>query len=349
MTTDTFFAGTSDGYIRCANATYATARSGGGTFVVDSSSTGGLPVGQLLQTGMYYVWETFLSFDTASIPDDAIIDSVSLELYGSAHSVTSSGFTIEARMYDWGASLTSADFIPGASLSALPLVASKVLTTDADWNLAGYNALTSESAFVDNINRTGLTSIVLDSSRLVAGSAPTGIEQVQAFSADHGGILTDGDPRLVVEYHLPPGSISFTPLPASGIPTAGVLNFITVSHDAIGSSIYNVTGHGLTWSHGYTHPSGAMSLWVGIGSNPDNSGMSWSYAAQSPTVLNVLHMEAPGAAVGNGGLDAIGNTQARGIVSRQPLRHEHRNDDAGDLPKPCPHWRELGLCVGRCE
>lgn len=196
MTTFTIFADTNDGYIACDDGgagNYASARAGTATLTTDIAATS-MTVGQFNNTATFnQVAEGFLSFDTSAIGSGAVISTATLSLYAQSLWV-GPNYAIEARAYDWGSGLTSADFVAGASLSALTFLASiqaSMVTVGA------YNALTSAGAFLAAINVTGPTRIILDSSRTVAGSAPSTNEQAQFYTSDASG--TSQDPKLVID------------------------------------------------------------------------------------------------------------------------------------------------------
>lgn len=193
-TVDVFFSSTADGYINSGDTTYANARAGTGSVL--SASTGGSTalLGQLLAAGSYSCREAFVSFDTSSIDDAATITAAVLSIYWDDDFTDDGDFTIEARAHDWGATLTTADFVAGASLSSKTLLAS--LGT-ASW-ATGYNNLTSESAFVSAVNKTGTTYVLLASSDQRLNTAPTGQHYVSLQMAETSG--TSQDPKLTVTY-----------------------------------------------------------------------------------------------------------------------------------------------------
>ena len=195
----TAYSTAADGYLRGYHATYATAR-GASTGKYLSNTASSIYIGQNWVSGDgFYCYEGFLDFDTSDIPDDATITSATLSLYGYVDSSTTD-FTIQARIFDWSASgLTTADWRSGDptdanSLDEYTLVAS--LST-ASYATGQYNALTSEAAFVANINKSGTTYLVLNSSRHLNGDEPSGLELVRVYSNEQGeGYI----PKLVVEY-----------------------------------------------------------------------------------------------------------------------------------------------------
>jgi len=191
-----------DGMIRSSSATYATARTGSGTLTLNPEGTG-LYSGQLYSSGTYYLDESFFAFDTSGLPDDAIIQTVVLSLWGISSS-TLNDRVHEVRAYDWGDTVTTGDWISGADLGSSTLVAS---LADEDFAYETYAAFTSEAAFLTAINKTGVTRLVMASSRLRLGTAPTGLER-ESWA---GGEATD-PPKLVITYTVPiahEGSVTF--------------------------------------------------------------------------------------------------------------------------------------------
>jgi hypothetical protein len=179
LTTYTIYGDTTDGYLTAASQNQATASS------VDT--TWNIFVGQ--QVGGFY--EGALAFDTSIVV--GTITAATLSVYGMSDSSTTD-FTFEARLHDWGATLTTSDWVPGNQLGTKTLLAS--MATSA-WSASGYNALTSEAAFLSSINQAGFTRLLLCSSRHRLNTAPSGTEYVGVIAADTGG--TSQDPKLVVE------------------------------------------------------------------------------------------------------------------------------------------------------
>jgi hypothetical protein len=226
VSTLTVYSDAADGLVYGLNATYTTARSTAS--VADGTY---LFIGQALG---YYCGESFLSFITSDVPDDATISAAILSLYvAGEQSVTD--FTLEARLRDWGATLTTADWVAGASLSALTLLASK---STVGISGAAYLALTSEAAFATNVNKTGTTLLLLDSSRHVAGTTPTGNEYIDCSSSEYAG--TTQDPKLVVTYTALPTvtTAAISAITASGATGGGE---VTVAADG-------VTDSGICWN-----------------------------------------------------------------------------------------------------
>ena len=196
MTTLTAYSSAADGYIESESTSYSSARAGTGSPVTALDTQGFCTVGQRAGGGGdYHCYAAFLDFDTSGIPDDATITAVELSLYGS-FDASDTDFDIEARLHDWGASLTTADWVAGADLGAKTLLASKATS---GWSASAYNAFTENgSSFRDSINKTGVTRVIVCSSRHRAGNTPTGDERITFYAAEEAS--TTKDPKLVVTY-----------------------------------------------------------------------------------------------------------------------------------------------------
>lgn len=197
-TVTTIYSSTADGYLESSSGGYTIARAGG-QFLSAFTGSATIDVGQRRFAGkdvLYYCIEGFLSFDTSTIDDSDDVTDVSLSLWLTAdNSVTD--FTIEAREQNWGASLETGDFVAGASLSGLTLLAS--LSTSGIGGTGAYKAFTSEAAFTSATNlKTGTVYVLLSSSRLRTGDQPSGNEYVSFSSADQTG--TTQDPKLTITH-----------------------------------------------------------------------------------------------------------------------------------------------------
>lgn len=191
-TVTTVYASTADGQIQSLDATYANARSGAGTFVAsDNLST--MQVGQSL-SGVYFVWEGFVSFDTTSVLSDTVTAAdVGLWLV-TDNSATD--FILEARAKAWlSGGLTNADFVAGASLGGQTLLAS--IDTNGIGSTGAYKTLTSQAALLTAI-ATGSVEMVLASSRQRNGDTPSGAEYLTLSTADETG--STQDPKLTITH-----------------------------------------------------------------------------------------------------------------------------------------------------
>ncbi|MET8987764.1 hypothetical protein ABZW49_20145 [Nonomuraea wenchangensis] len=206
-TVTTVFASTADGYVYSRNSSYTTARSGSNLSAFPSSTS--LLAGQSNNfegTGQFACYESFVSFDTSAIADDDTVSAVTLDLY-----LRSSGIdTIEARALDWGASLTTADWVAGASLSGLTLLASSTFTQFDSTNT--YRTFASQAAFLSAANlKTGTVYLLLSSGNMRTSGQPTSVAYVQFSAADETG--TTQDPKLTITHLGAGGSPFFTHRP----------------------------------------------------------------------------------------------------------------------------------------
>ena len=173
MASLTVACGSNRGQIQSFNSVYSTARSGG---TLDKTST--LVLGQ---TPSYYCVEAFLDFDTSGLPDNAVISNCDLVI-NIIDDKSLTDFTIKAALRDYDSTLTTADWVAGASLGALTLLASKSTSGIATNQ---YVSLTPESAFVSNVSLTASTRIILFSSRHEGNNTPTGHEYVEIDSTTY--------------------------------------------------------------------------------------------------------------------------------------------------------------------
>lgn len=216
MTVTVVYSDSSDAEVSSTDATYTTARSGSALV----ANTGTDPaVGQLHGISGYTCYETFLRFDTSAIPDGDVVSAATVAI-GRSNDSTGTDFTLEARARDWGATVETADFVAGASLGGLTLLAS----TNAGTMTAGgvLTTLTSTGSFPGAINKTGFTSMVLVSDRHRSADVPGNFtnEFIRIYPGDNPG--TTLDPTLTVTHaaNNPPST-----------PTG--LSATTVDHDTI--------------------------------------------------------------------------------------------------------------------
>ena len=205
MTTTVVYAGTVDGVILMLDqrdpgaGSYAAARAGTAESSVADSIVESLAVGQIWwdygggDTDVQ-VEESFIGFDTSPIADTDTVSAAVLNVTADSDNSTTD-FTIEARLYDWGAGLEVADWVAGASLSGLTLLATK---TTASGFTAGTAYDFTDVAMPANVNKTGSTRMILCSSRTTGNNAPTGDEYVGIRAADYAG--TTSDPKLTVTH-----------------------------------------------------------------------------------------------------------------------------------------------------
>ena len=206
-TTQTFFAQSQDGYTSSfsgdadvgPNGIYADARAGTGTATITANNPllEGDVGQQLLNNGFDFFQcnESLFSWDTSIIPVGATVTSAILKITpASDFSVTD--FIMEARIHDWGASVTVGDWVAGAALGGKLLVAHYDTANGFTPNV---EVTFIDDAFAANVVKGGITRILINSSRHRLGNQPTGNELVSIWNAEQTG--TSQDPKLVVTWH----------------------------------------------------------------------------------------------------------------------------------------------------
>ena len=285
MSTLTFYGGTTSARCEGQNDVYLTARS---TFsaVYHVDSTGilwgtqpvALTAGQWFNnyrtTYDYTTYESFLQFDTSILPDTAIIDTVVLKLYYDmsiygadpdyGYYMNYVTHVVEARIKDWGTDVTSADWVAGASLSGLTKVATRSFA-GGTYHYSGPKVFTSEAAFAANINKTGITYLILCTDRQVAGTIPTSMgAEISAFKSGTPSVAYTY-PELVVTYHMP-GNPIVTTTDVTNITETTAISGGNVTSDG-GAT---VTSRGVCWN---TTGSPTITSYTGITSNGTGTGI----------------------------------------------------------------------------
>lgn len=177
MATVTLDATTNANAINSVNAAYATARTGGTLSLLGLADS---RVGQRYTGSAYQCYESFLEFDsTGIIAAGDTITAATLRLYFRFDDSTTD-FTLRARLYDFGAAVTTADYVSGASLSGT------LLATLASSGIGAGNSYKSctDVALAANITKNGTTRIILHSDRHEAATTPTGSEYMTFYLSD---------------------------------------------------------------------------------------------------------------------------------------------------------------------
>ena len=145
----------------------------------------------------YIATEAFFDYDTSSIGASSTINSYTFTLYGTGTAENNADSqTIECRVFNWGGTLTTADWVTGANWSSNTLFANLSLGSWAQTNNTANN-FTSQGASA-SIEKAGTTSLVVGLNRLSSATAPTGINDFVTYFADNTG--TTSDPLLTVDY-----------------------------------------------------------------------------------------------------------------------------------------------------
>lgn len=156
----------------------------------------------------FRVYQAFLSVDTSTLPDNAIIDHVHMAV-NSMRDYSATDFNVELRSFYWGAGgLGAEDFRSsvGGQLWQCTECASQS-TVGWGWGESGYFWFNDTANFRAAINKTGTTYFVVSSSRnRILSAEPTQDEYI-IINASPGNLV------LVVDYHVPvaPTVATWTP------------------------------------------------------------------------------------------------------------------------------------------
>lgn len=200
MASYTFYGVTADGFIESRSASWSSVQAGA-SLNAQPTDPADL-VGKFFQSGVYGVNQAFIGFDTSSLPDDSVVSAAVLSLYANG-AFGALGWDLQAKAFNWGASLTTADWRSVSQWNALTLLGS---ISASDIAADAYSALTSYgSNFADHINKSGTTYLMLCTDHWT-GIAPAGLSYAIIHFGDQSG--TSKDPRLEVTTFEPP---AFTP------------------------------------------------------------------------------------------------------------------------------------------
>lgn len=184
-----------DGYIASVNASWATVRDGYSAGFSNTSNTT-ITIGTTFDGSVYQVLEAFLRFDLSDpVLTGASINSVTLEMRKSSGS--QNGFIAQARIYDPGSTVTTADYRTAAQFGAATLVATLDFTSTLS---NGVYSWTSEAAFVTEAQASigGFLGLVICNNGFAAATAPTDGDSVNFNSANDA--TAANRPALIIDY-----------------------------------------------------------------------------------------------------------------------------------------------------
>ncbi len=245
MPTYTIYASASDGEVNSDDTTpnYLNMRAGTGSpgLVAGGTASANQFVYNSFEAtksaSTYLARQYFHEYDTSGIPVSETVTSVVFSLYGSAKA-GSNNLTVETYAYDWGGSLTTADWTAGASIGALSLLATFPLGVLAvNWSTSGYNNFTENGTnFQTAINKGGITRLMCCLDSLRSAVAPVVVNQIRFSAADTSG--TTQDPKLVIQ-------TTQTVFPASGYGANPAYGY------GDGISLFSATGRVADTEYGY--------------------------------------------------------------------------------------------------
>lgn len=237
-----------DGYVNMGNATgnlsWAALRGGAGTSVTNAPPSGDLisEIAANVTTG-YYIFSDriIVSYDTSILPDDAVIDSATLTIWGTAHA---NGLgSMEVAVVDASpASYTS--YVAG-DYDGTTFTRMATDITYALWDTDGMNDFALNTAGLNQISRTGYTAFMITNNATVDNSAPVWSSGAVSYEKGAPVSSTGSEPFLVVNYHT--GTPLTSTATAGGgsniiaaLNMAGLLIVIT----GVGGILYSLMGIG---------------------------------------------------------------------------------------------------------
>lgn len=189
-----FASSTKDGHLRKSISVYAT--DWAATTATEAVSGTSATIGQHGAT--VNIWRAFFYFDTSALPNDAIITTAQLRLYGKTNeSVDDFDVVIQT-----GSAGHPADTLVIADYDKTFYSGDGGSFNTTTFTTVDYNNIDLNATGRSWINLTGTTKLCIRSSKDIAGSAPTQEEYIEVYTNDEDG--TDKDPQLVITYWAVP-------------------------------------------------------------------------------------------------------------------------------------------------
>ncbi|MCK4416239.1 MAG: PKD domain-containing protein, partial [Thermoplasmatales archaeon] len=226
MNTITFNSTSSDGYIYAFGSDYSEVWNNNGNSATIEDTLDFINMGQFsLNDVLIYIYRAYLFFDTSSLPDDAVIASATLSLYGK--SGTAWDFYIRIQN---GQPTYPHNPINQGDYDRTHYSGNGGQFYTSGWSTSGYNDISLNSNGTSWINKQGTTKLCLRSSKEINGIPPLfNINEVISFYSYEKG--NDYRPKLAVEYTIPNNPPN-TPSKPSGPESGEVGELLTYSTSA---------------------------------------------------------------------------------------------------------------------
>lgn len=196
-TTEDYSSSASDGY--CSKSSTVNYSVAWANVSGVASATGTTTrIGQSKVVTIFTVYRSFFYFNTTAVPDNAIISSANVSLYGQTDSSTQDfEITIQTGMPTWPHDpLVATDYEKGNYSGN-----GGFINTSA-FSLAGYNNISLNASGISMINLSDWTKFCVRDDKDIAGTAPTTTtEYVYVYTSEQGVGFT---PYLEIIYTLPP-------------------------------------------------------------------------------------------------------------------------------------------------
>lgn len=185
------------GQIESHDPVYANARSGANLVADTAGST--WVAGQDYDNehaGEYTVWQAFEKFDTSVLNGHTLVDAdLELAFQYSTSLASPPQFMLCVYLLDWGAAVTTADWVAGASLSGLTQATPSAESDEALIGLVDYYSLGGGAAFAAQLDVSGTTRLIFASSEQEDDIAPTENQRYFTWTSTNSGDFA----RLIVE------------------------------------------------------------------------------------------------------------------------------------------------------
>jgi len=224
--TITFNSTSPDGYIYAFGSDYSEVWNNNGNSATIEDTLDFINMGQFsLNDVLVYIYRAYLFFDTSSLPDDAVIASATLSLYGK--SGTAWDFYIRIQN---GQPTYPHNPIDQGDYDRTYYSGNGGQFYTSGWSTSGYNDISLNSNGTIWINKQGTTKLCLRSSKEINGIPPLfNINEVISFYSYEKG--NDYRPKLAVEYTIPNNPPN-TPSKPSGPESGEVGELLTYSTSA---------------------------------------------------------------------------------------------------------------------
>lgn len=183
--------------------TFTNIRTGNGTAFNNTNTNDAVQLASSSTSSQYStLTRAILCFDTSSLPDDAVINSVTFSLYGQSKA----NFLGSPDLHIAGATPASTSTLAASDYQTNIQTTSFGSVTYSNFSTAGYNDITLNASGIAQINLSGVTSfsaqLSWDILNSFTGSWTTSAPTVFSFyMADDSG--TTRDPKLTVSYTVP--------------------------------------------------------------------------------------------------------------------------------------------------
>lgn len=193
-----------DGYVlhQQTTTTWSNLVNGAGTSASAAGNTLGINITDTLTNEYLYLQRSILVFDTSDLPNDAIITSVTLSLWGSAK-LDQKACTPNINVYS-AAPVGDTDIVAG-DYDSLGTTAYSTAISYGDWTTGAYNVFTLNSTgeaaiAVDDVTYFGIRNANYDVANIAPGIDSGGkVSYLSFYSADY----SSGTyaPKLIVNYY----------------------------------------------------------------------------------------------------------------------------------------------------